>query len=55
MRASVGLAYPRVQQRARYLDGWLRAGLKSSAYRLAHLVLPRRVTVTLIAALFYFG
>jgi len=52
MRASKSSAYSGVQQ-ARQFDGWLQAGLKSSAYRLAHLVLPRSVYVTMVAALFY--
>ena len=52
MRAIKGSAYFGVQ-RARQFDGWLQAGLKSSAYRLAHLVLPRSVYVTLVAAVFY--
>ena len=52
MRASESSAYFGVQ-RARQFDGWLQAGLKSSAYRLAHLVLPRSVYVTMVAALFY--
>jgi len=52
MRVTKGLAYSGVQG-ARHQDGWLQAGLKSSAYRLAHLVLPRSVYVTMVAALFY--
>ncbi len=52
MRASESSAYPGVQW-ARQFDGWLQAGLKSSAYRLAHLVLPRSVYVTAIAVVFY--
>jgi hypothetical protein len=54
MRASESSAYLGVQ-RGRQFDGWLQAGLKSSAYRLAHLVLPRSVYVTMVAALFYFA
>ncbi len=52
MRASKSSAYFGVQW-ARQLDGWLQAGLKSSAYRLAHLVFPRSVYVTVIAVIFY--
>lgn len=52
MRDIKGLAFSGVQG-ARQFDGWLQAGLKSSAYRLAHLVLPRSVYVTMVAALFY--
>jgi hypothetical protein len=52
MRASKSSAYLGAP-RARQFDGWLQAGLKSSAYRLAHLVLPRSVYVTLVAAIFY--
>ena len=52
MRASKSSAFFWVQ-RERQFDGWLQAGLKSSAYRLAHLVLPRSVYVTMVAALFY--
>jgi hypothetical protein len=52
MRASKSSAYFGVKG-ARQFDGWLQAGLKSSAYRLAHLVLPRSVYVTVIAVIFY--
>ena len=52
MRAASSLAYPEVRA-VRRQHGWLQAGLKSSAYRLAHLVLPRSVYVTLIATVFY--
>lgn len=52
MRAVKSSAYLGVQG-ARQFDGWLQAGLKSSAYRLAHLVLPRSVYVTVFAAIFY--
>jgi hypothetical protein len=52
MRDSKGLAFFE-SRGARQFDGWLQAGLKSSAYRLAHLVLPRSVYVTAVAALFY--
>lgn len=54
MRASKSSAYFGVEG-ARQFDGWLQAGLKSSAYRLAHLVLPRSVYVTVVATLFYFS
>jgi hypothetical protein len=53
MRTASSLAYPEVRA-VRHQDGWLQAGLKSSAYRLAHLVLPRSVYVTMVAAVFYF-
>jgi hypothetical protein len=52
MRAATSLAYPEAHA-VRHQDGWLQAGLKSSAYRLAHLVLPRSVTVSLVAAIFF--
>jgi hypothetical protein len=53
VRDEGGLAYPEVGFRAQRHDGWLQAGLKSSAYRLAHLVLPRPLTIVAVAALFY--
>ena len=52
MRAASSLAYPEVRA-VRRQHGWLQAGLKSSAYRLAHLVLPRPITIAAVAALFY--
>ena len=52
MRAASSLAYPEVRA-VRHQHGWLQAGLKSSAYRLAHLVLPRGVYVTLVAVVFF--
>jgi hypothetical protein len=54
MRAARSLVYPEAQA-GRHQDGWLQAGLKSSAYRLAHLVVPRSVTVSLVAAIFFFA
>jgi hypothetical protein len=55
MRAfhSIGLAYPGVIARARSNSGWLQAGLKSSAYRLAHLALPRPALICAVASFFY--
>jgi hypothetical protein len=55
MRAfhSIGLAYPGVIARARSNSGWLQAGLKSSAYRLAHLALPRPALICAVAGFFY--
>ena len=32
---------------------WPQAGLKSSAYRLAHLSLPKSVAISLLAAVFF--
>jgi len=34
---------------------WLQAGFISFAYRLAHLTLPRSLTILSISALFYFA
>ena len=48
-----GLAYPEAGFRAQRHSGWPQAGLKSFAYRLAHLALPRPLTIAAVAALFY--
>jgi hypothetical protein len=48
-----GLAYPETGLRAQRHSGWPQAGLKSFAYRLAHLALPRALTICAVAALFY--
>ena len=47
------LAYHGLDGIAPHHSGWLQAGLKSSAYRLAHLALPRPLTLGLVALLFY--
>lgn len=51
--AKSGLAYPETGFRAPRDNGWSQAGLNSFAYRLAHLVLPRPLMISAIAALFY--
>lgn len=38
---------------ARGMFRWVQAGLKSSAYRLAHLSLPRMVLLPSLAAVFF--
>ena len=48
-----GLAYPEAGFRAQRHSGWPQAGLKSFAYRLAHLAFPRPLTIAAVAALFY--
>jgi hypothetical protein len=55
MRAqtSSGLAYSETRFQAPRDSGWSQAGLKSFAYRLAHLALPRPLMISALAALFY--
>ena len=48
-----GLAYPEAMFRAHRNSGWQQAGFPSFAYRLAHLALPRPMTIAIVAALFY--
>lgn len=48
-----GLAYLEAGFRAPRNSGWPQAGLKSFAYRLAHLALPRPLMISAVAALFY--
>lgn len=52
-QAKSGLAYLETGLRAPRDGGWQQAGLKSFAYRLAHLALPRLLILTTVAALFY--
>ena len=51
--AKSGLAYLETALRAPRDSGWQQAGFDSFAYRLAHLALPRPLTLAAIAALFY--
>jgi hypothetical protein len=54
MRArSGGFAYLETSSLAQRNSGWPQAGLKSFAYRLAHLAFPRPLTVAAVATLFY--
>ncbi len=51
--APKNLAYQGLYGHSPQYSGWLQAGLKSSAYRLAHLALARPLTVGLVALFFY--
>lgn len=52
-QAKSGLAYLEMALRAPRDSGWQQAGFDSFAYRLAHLALPRPLTLAAIATLFY--
>lgn len=51
--ASNDLAYFEIKSTPALERGWVQAGFKSFAYRLAHLVLPRYLVVSAVAVVFY--
>jgi hypothetical protein len=52
-QAKSSLAYLETALRAPRDSGWQQAGFDSFAYRLAHLALPRPLTLVAVTALFY--
>lgn len=52
-QAKSGLAYLETALKAPRDSGWQQAGFDSFAYRLAHLALPRPLTLAAIVTLFY--